>query len=272
MERFRPRSTLQPLTAMSPKSGYEDGAALLLPGYTKPPRKNRSRLRLVSYLALVSVAVTLSTVFPTPWSLVRNTLTRPVSFKQADPASEWQDNIWPIREQTPWDISTDYPYPRSLEYDVTEGTWLRLDVHPVSGDIIFDMVGDIYCLPGAEALRAQAHDERIRARPVLLGVPHDSDPHFSPEGDRFVFRSDAGLGVENIWVAEWKGCDAMDIRATNPENEELKLALRAKTEEEELLRKGVSETRERRYNRLIREGRAGGTLTLFNALCVALNS
>ncbi|KAF9441331.1 hypothetical protein P691DRAFT_766420 [Macrolepiota fuliginosa MF-IS2] len=241
---------------MPPKPGYED-RAVLLPVYTRPVTKNRSRLRLLSYLVLLSVAVTLSTVLPTPWSLVRNTLLRPATFKYVDPASEWHDNIWPIREQTPWDISTNYPYPRSLEYDTTEGTWLRLDVHPVSGDILFDMVGDVYCLPGSEALKARSHDAKIRARPVLLGVPYDSDPHFSPEGDRFVFRSDAGLGIENIWVAEWKGCDAMDLRAADTRNEKLKAALLFKMEEEELLKKGVPETNERKYNRLIREGRGG---------------
>lgn len=246
---------------MSPKADVEDGAALL-PVHIKPARtRNESRLRFLSYLVLISVAATLSTVLPTPWSLVRNTVLRPVTVKQADPASEWQDNIWPIREQTPWDISTDYPYPRSLEYDVTEGTWLRLDVHPISGDIIFDMIGDIYCLPGHEALKAHAQDEKVRARPVLLGVPYDSDPHFSPEGDRFVFRSDAGLGVENIWVAQWKGCDAMDVRVADGKNQELRAALHVKTQEEDLLKRGVVETKERKYNRLTREGRAGGTFS-----------
>lgn len=128
----------------------------------------------------------------------------------SDSASEWQDNIWPYREQTPWDISTDFPYPRLLEYDVEEGTWLRLDVHPTTGDIVFDMLGDMYCIPGDE----QDPHGIARARPVLLGVPYDSDAHFSLEGDRFVFRSDAGLGVENIWVMAWRGCREMDVRPT----------------------------------------------------------
>ncbi|KAK0227971.1 hypothetical protein IW262DRAFT_568411 [Armillaria fumosa] len=128
----------------------------------------------------------------------------------SDSASEWQDNIWPYREQTPWDISTDFPYPRLLEYDVEEGTWLRLDVHPTTGDTVFDMLGDVYCIPGDE----QGPHNVARARPVLLGVPYDSDAHFSPEGDRVVFRSDAGLGVENIWVMAWRGCREMDVRET----------------------------------------------------------
>ncbi|KAI6151125.1 hypothetical protein BKA82DRAFT_1000831 [Pisolithus tinctorius] len=38
-------------------------------------------------------------------------------------------------------------YPRTSKYDVEEGTWLRMDVHPVSADIAFDMAGGLYCLP-----------------------------------------------------------------------------------------------------------------------------
>ncbi|EKM83071.1 hypothetical protein AGABI1DRAFT_118462 [Agaricus bisporus var. burnettii JB137-S8] len=224
---------------------------------SKAGPKDGTRFRYLSYLALLSAAVTLTNILPTPWSLVRNTVVRPLTVED-DPASEWEDNIWPLREQTPWDISTDYPYPRTLEYDVTEGTWLRLDVHPISGDVIFDMLGDIYCLPGGEALRTHAPGEKVKARPVLLGIPYDSDPHFSPEGDRFVFRSDAGLGIENIWVAEWKGCEAMDVRAMGNKNEDLRAALQVKQQEEDLLKKGVVETEERKHRRLIREGRAGG--------------
>ncbi|RDB24015.1 hypothetical protein Hypma_008641 [Hypsizygus marmoreus] len=225
-------------------------------GRRPPSPKSVTFIRIFKYLALCSTALTLSTVLPTPWSILR--LQPQVSRVQlrttsVDPASEWQDNIWPLRPQTPWDISTDFPYPRKLEYDVQEGTWLRLDVHPKSGDIVFDMVGDLYCLPAAEVATAGV----TRARPILLGVPHDSDPRFSPEGDRLVFRSDAELGVENIWATSWKGCEGMDLRSSNPENERLRGALRVKDTEEDLLIRGVKETAERKLNRLMREGRLG---------------
>ncbi|KAJ7668294.1 hypothetical protein B0H17DRAFT_1087605 [Mycena rosella] len=167
-------------------------------------------------------------------------------------APEWMDDVWPISEQTPWDISTDYAYPRVLEYDVTEGTWLRLDVSP-TGDIVFDMLGDLYCLPSAE-VNSATRDHGIKARPILLGVPHDSDPHFSPSGDRIVFRSDAGLGLENIWVKPWAGCEAADLRPSNG-GAALMHALKSKTYDEQLLALGTKETEERRVNRLIREGR-----------------
>ncbi|KAF5386656.1 hypothetical protein D9615_001957 [Tricholomella constricta] len=220
------------------------------------PKKSNAFLRVFKFLALCSAAVTLSSVLPTPWSFLQfqtSLIKVPLKATSADPASEWKDNIWPLREQTHWDISTDFPFPRELEYDVQEGTWLRLDVHPKSGDIVFDMIGDLYCLPAAEV----AAKGLTRARPIMLGVPHDSDPRFSPQGDRLVFRSDAELGVENIWVTSWRGCEMMDLRSVQPENDDLRAALEVKADEDCLLADGLKETPQRKYNRLVREGRIG---------------
>jgi hypothetical protein len=207
-------------------------------------------VKALKYLLLLSIAAILSTFLPFLRSQFGFTRI-PTPF--ADP--EWKDNVWPIREQTPWDISTDYAYPRVVEFDVTEGTWLRLDVSP-TGDIVFDMLGDVYCLPSAEV--SAAGGTPVTARPILLGVPHDSDPHFSPAGDRIVFRSDAGLGLENIWVKPWAGCEAADLRPIGTGTPGLMLALASKTHDEHLLSQGVRETEERRVNRLIREGRYDG--------------
>ncbi|KAG8958820.1 hypothetical protein FRC03_008801 [Tulasnella sp. 419] len=132
---------------------------------------------------------------------------------EKDPALGWKDDIWPIRQQKPWDISTDFEHSRDLTYDVEEGTWLRLDVSP-EGEIVFDMLGDIYCLP-ASALKSS---EITRAYPVLVGVPHDSDPHFSPDGKQLAFRSDAGLGVENIWIRPWHGCENAALHSYGKRN------------------------------------------------------
>ncbi|KAJ3543125.1 hypothetical protein NMY22_g3250 [Coprinellus aureogranulatus] len=142
-------------------------------------QKRRTTAKLLCLVSLLSLSFTLSSILPTPWTFLRvHDTSRHVL---NDPESEWRDDEYPLHQQTPWDISTDFDYPRKLEYDVTEGTWLRLDVHP------------------------NKSGGRAEARPVTGGVPHDSDPRFSPEGDRLVFRSDAGHGVENIWVMEWEG-------------------------------------------------------------------
>ncbi|KAI1784218.1 hypothetical protein LXA43DRAFT_1043367 [Ganoderma leucocontextum] len=215
------------------------------------------KTRLVKTALLVSSIALFSTLYPVSWTPAGLFSTRvsSQSAELAEPADEWRDDIWPLREQTPWDISTDFPFPRKLEYDVTEGTWMRLDVHPKTGEIIFDLLGDIYCLPSsaytASALAAGVH---TRAIPVLKGIPHDSDPHFSPDGAQFVFRSDAGLGVENIWVKPWGGCEASDIRPAHATGD-IENALKSQDVEEELLASGAQETQERKYNRLLREGR-----------------
>ncbi|KAL1947302.1 hypothetical protein VTO73DRAFT_14263 [Trametes versicolor] len=216
------------------------------------------RPRLVRTALLLSSALLLSTLLPLPWSPARVLdLSRESVISSADPSEQWKDDVWPLREQTPWDISTDFPFPRRLEYDVTEGTWLRLDVHPKTGDIVFDMLGDIYCLPATAYTGAQLEDYEMlsRAIPVLLGVPHDSDPHFSPDGNTIVFRSDAELGVENIWIREWTGCQESDLRPVHAANAELSHALQLQAEEEDLLANGVKETAVRKQRRLLREGR-----------------
>ena len=233
-------------------------------GYAFPTRPYVPRnTRFIRTILLLSSAAVLSTLLPASWTSIGllNTNTDVPLTPFTQPGEEWKDDIWPLREQTPWDISTDFPFPRLLEYDVTEGTWLRLDVNPKSGEIIFDMLGDIYCLPaGAYSDSALQSEARSRAVPVLKGVPHDSNPHFSPDGTQFVFRSDAGLGVENIWVKPWSGCEKADIRPAHADGE-LGAALQAKDHEEDLLASGVKETERRKQNRLLREGRHDGKFT-----------
>jgi hypothetical protein len=120
--------------------------------------------------------------------------------------------------------------------------------------------GDIYCLASPEVSSSLP----LKAHPILLGIPHDSDPHFSPTGDLLAFRSDAGLGVENIWVRPWRGCAESSIRpdteGESKMSDEVKEALNWKELDEELMDGGSRETEERRTRRLIREGRAEGTI------------
>ena len=185
--------------------------------------------------------------------LATNTLASQTYFstsKTNKPKKEQHDDTYPFLQPTLWDISTDFPHPRRLEYHVSEGTWLRLDVHPKSGDIIFDMAGDVYCLPGDAYTSGDIWASATKATQVLLGVPHDSDPHFSPEGDRVVFRSDAELGVENIWVMPWTSCAQMDVKRAD---------WRGADEDRKMLAEGFGETIERKQRRLAREGRDKGT-------------
>ncbi|KII89304.1 hypothetical protein PLICRDRAFT_109538 [Plicaturopsis crispa FD-325 SS-3] len=234
-------------------SSSKPPASALYVEATKLHGGNRHRFAQLKVLLILALSAAITLSFLT----YSSSFTQPSYASSGDPASEWQDNIWPLRPPTSWDISTDFPYTRTFEYDVTEGTWLRLDVHPRTGDIVFDMAGDLYCLPAKAYLNLDAQNDRTRAVPVLLGVPHDSDPHFSPDGTRIVFRSDAELGVENIWISEWKGCESMDLRPINSAvDADLEEALEVKAVEESMLASGIKETAERNHRRLVREGRA----------------
>ena len=202
---------------------------------------------------MISIAITLlSSFLPTPWSILPSTDRTKVTFNvsSVNPADEWLDNVYPLRAQTPWDIFTNCSYPRTLEYDVQESTWLRLDVHPTTCDVVFDMIGDLYCLPGSQALHSRS-TSLIKASPILLGIPHDSEPHFLPSGDRLAFKSDAELGVENIWTMEWKGCEQMDVRALEGSTEDLRMVLGQQAVEEKLLTQGIAEELHRKTGRLI---------------------
>jgi hypothetical protein len=243
---------------------------LLLQTLNNSRRSSRIGLSLILVSLLAAVPYLQRSVFGHADQMPRS------SFRFSDPAKQFKDDIFPLRESEPWDISVNYPYPRVLEYDVNEGTWLRLDVHPKSGDVVFDMLGDLYCLPASSVDTVLKGGERVRARPVLLGVPHDADPHFSPDGKllgvsiqsklapilctnitHLVYKSDAGHGIENIWVKEWKGCEEADVRAAGADMEPDQ-ALSSTYTDEELLARGAKETLERRHARLLREGRLGG--------------
>ncbi|KAI5987546.1 hypothetical protein EDD15DRAFT_2173549 [Pisolithus albus] len=231
--------------------------------YASPPtRRSRTALAFPTLLASVCLAFLVwrgaflpGVLNPIRASSVNYPSSPSLSLGYDDPASEFKDDVFPLRQHDPWDISTDFPYPRTLKYDVEEGTWLRLDVHPVSGDIVFDMAGDLYCLPASSYTHENmALGITTQAIPILTGVPHDSDPRFSPEGDRLAFRSDAGLGVDNIWVMPWSagGCTEMDVHSPSVTGFD---AIALKEYEDNLLAQGVKETEDRRLRRLLREGR-----------------
>ncbi|KAA1472917.1 hypothetical protein DENSPDRAFT_839311 [Dentipellis sp. KUC8613] len=254
---------------MREKSDRIDGTAPTLPTTTtRNPgahARRTKRYQILRRFFLLLIWLFVAALFalwspdPIPWFSQSQHRLHPLELhlNLEDPENQWKDDVWPLRQQTPWDISTDFPHPRLLEYDVQEGTWLRLDVHPRSGDIIFDMAGDIYCIPANSYKTNSAPSPQVvKAFPVLVGVPHDADPHFSPDGTSFVFRSDAELGVDNIWVRKWRSCAQDNLRPASPDSD-LREALFLKHEEEDMLARGEMESVERKRRRLRREGRLG---------------
>ncbi|HEX8525865.1 amidohydrolase family protein [Allosphingosinicella sp.] len=99
-----------------------------------------------------------------------------------------------------WDVANP-PLPRrDVRIDVSEGTWMNLDVSPDGRSIAFDLLGDIYTLPLSGG----------RATRIADGLPFESQPRFSPDGRQIAFTSDRG-GGDNIWVMDSNGQNRRQI-------------------------------------------------------------
>ncbi|HEX2831362.1 MAG TPA: amidohydrolase family protein [Thermoanaerobaculia bacterium] len=87
-----------------------------------------------------------------------------------------------------------------VNLDVTEGTWLSLDVSPDGKEIAFDLLGDLYVIPfnGGEA------------KPLTSGVAWDMQPRYSPNGKWIAFTSDRA-GGDNVWIVDRDGSNAKQV-------------------------------------------------------------
>lgn len=80
---------------------------------------------------------------------------------------------------------------RTVSLNTDEGTWMSLDVHPDGDKIIFDYMGNLFEVPieGGEATQ------------LTKGLGFDSQPKYSPDGNKVAFISDRS-GGENIWILD----------------------------------------------------------------------
>jgi len=100
----------------------------------------------------------------------------------------------------PWDVSTAHGPSHTVQLDVTEGTWMSLDLSPDGKTLVFDLLGDLYALPF----------EGGEARSLTSGMAWDMQPRFSPDGEWIAFTSDRG-GGDNIWVMPAAGGEARAV-------------------------------------------------------------
>ena len=106
-------------------------------------------------------------------------------------------------EEKSWDIEAP-PGPSSeQQIDVTEGTWINLDVSPDGKQIAFDLLGDIYLMPIEGAHGNQAPTK------LTSGIAWDMQPRFSPDGTMIAFTSDRTgenkKAGDNIWTIHVDG-------------------------------------------------------------------
>ncbi|MEZ4416480.1 MAG: amidohydrolase family protein [Gemmatimonadota bacterium] len=101
---------------------------------------------------------------------------------------------------------------RTVSIDLSEGSWMSVDVSPDGRLLVFDYLGDLFTLP----------IEGGTATQLTAGMAFDAQPRFSPDGSRIVFTSDRD-GGQNIWVQSLDGRDTVQIskgkanRAESPE-------------------------------------------------------
>jgi tricorn protease-like protein len=104
------------------------------------------------------------------------------------------------------------PIDRTLHLDLTEGSWISLDVSPDGQTIVFDYLGDLFTLPITGGT----------AKQLTSGLAFDAQPRFSPDGSRVAFTSDRD-GAQNIWFVALDGSDTVQVsrgaanRAESPE-------------------------------------------------------
>jgi Tol biopolymer transport system component/imidazolonepropionase-like amidohydrolase len=89
---------------------------------------------------------------------------------------------------------------RTVPIDLTEGSWMSVDVSPDGETLVFDYLGSLFLLPmeGGEATR------------LTHGMAFDAQPRFSPDGGRIVFTSDRS-GGQNVWIMSLDGTDTVQV-------------------------------------------------------------
>ncbi|HYH07612.1 MAG TPA: amidohydrolase family protein [Thermoanaerobaculia bacterium] len=104
------------------------------------------------------------------------------------------------KDEKKWDVMNPPGPSYDVPIDVTEGTWMSVDVSPDGREIVFDLLGDLYVIPigGGEA------------KALTTGVAWDMQPRFSPNGKWIAFTSDRS-GGDNIWTMNRDGSEPKQV-------------------------------------------------------------
>jgi Tol biopolymer transport system component len=97
---------------------------------------------------------------------------------------------------TTWDVTRPRGQTRTIDFTVSEGTWMSLDVSPDGQWLVFDLLGQIYRLPIAGGTAVPLTEDS--------GIAVNFHPRISPDGRRVAFISDR-QGQNNVWVMDADG-------------------------------------------------------------------
>ncbi len=103
-------------------------------------------------------------------------------------------------DEAKWDVNNPPGEKTNIKIDVTEGTWMSLDISPDGKTLAFDLLGDIYTMPAGGGM----------ATNISSGMAWEYQPRFSPDGTRIAFTSDRG-GGDNIWTMDVDGTDPKQV-------------------------------------------------------------
>jgi Tol biopolymer transport system component/imidazolonepropionase-like amidohydrolase len=137
----------------------------------------RSILRTLAFLAVAPALSATPTPTPTP-----------TASPSATPA------LSPTKKDVAADINEPRAGARRIAFDVSQGTWISVDLSTDGSTIVFDLLGDIYSLPIAGGA----------AKALTRGPAYDSQPRFSPDGKTIAFTTDRS-GIENVWLMDADG-------------------------------------------------------------------
>jgi len=104
------------------------------------------------------------------------------------------------KEEKKWDVMAPPGPSYDVSLDVTEGTWMSVDVSPDGKEIAFDLLGDIYTIPIAGG----------EAKAITTGVAWDMQPRYSPNGKWIAFTSDRS-GGDNVWIMNRDGSSPKQV-------------------------------------------------------------
>ncbi len=99
-----------------------------------------------------------------------------------------------------WSVNDPQGRFAKAKIDVTQGTWMNVDISPDGKTIVFDLLGDIYTMPISGG----------QATPLMTDIAWQMQPRFSPDGKYIAFTSDED-GGDNLWVMNADGSNAKAI-------------------------------------------------------------